>query len=261
MDVLEFAVQIAREAGSLTLGYFGSERLGVETKGDGSPVTRADREAEELLRGRIEEAYPEDGILGEEFGKRPGSSERVWILDPIDGTISFSRGVPLFGNMVAIEEHGEAVAGAICLPALGEMVFAGRGQGATWVTGLFTAEERSRPARVSAVDRLDEALLLMTSVRGFERAGRPDLEARLREVTGRQRGWGDCYGHLLVATGRAEIMVDPFLAPWDTAPLKPIVEEAGGAFMTLAGEPGHRGGSGVSTNGALTAAVRGLLQA
>ncbi len=257
---LVFALAIAREAGALTLEYFGSERLRTETKADGSPVTRADREAERLLVTRIRDAFPEDGILGEESGETPGKNARRWILDPIDGTKSFMRGVPLYGTLVALEAEGRPVVGVACLPALREAVFAARGEGAFWARGLGGDETTVR-ARVSTVDHLDRALFCTTSPRGFERSGQTAFYQRLRGRVAIERGWSDCYGHMLVATGRAEIMIDPAMMKiWDCAALQPIVEEAGGRFTDLSGSPTHRGGSAISTNLALADEVRALLR-
>jgi histidinol phosphatase-like enzyme (inositol monophosphatase family) len=258
-DLLTFAVDAARAAGAATLEHFGAAGLAVETKDDGTPVTRADREAERILRQRIQAAYPGDGILGEEFGEERGDAGRRWILDPIDGTKSFARGVPLYGTLVALEEEGRAVLGVVYLPALGEMVSAARGEGAWWRTGIGDRGEEVRPAKVSAVDRLDEALLCTTAPKLHGRAGRPGFFDRLSALAKDVRGWGDCYGHVLVATGRAEIMVDPVVAVWDLAPLQPIVEEAGGVFMDFSGRATHRGGSGISANGGLADALRGML--
>ncbi|HEX5138177.1 MAG TPA: histidinol-phosphatase [Planctomycetota bacterium] len=254
---LAFALAAAREAGAATLHWFGSEHLGVETKGDGTPVTRADREAERILVERIRGTFPDDGILGEETGERRGASDRRWILDPIDGTKSFVHGVPLYGTLVALEVRGAAVLGVIFLPALRETVFAARGDGAHWARGLGEGET-TVPARVSTVDRLDQALLCTTSARGFERSGHTAFLERIRGRAGTERGWGDCYGHALVATGRAEVMLDPVMAIWDCAALQPILEEAGGRFTDFAGTPTHRGGSAISTNLALADQVRVL---
>ncbi|MCK6460626.1 MAG: histidinol-phosphatase [Planctomycetes bacterium] len=254
---LAFALAAAREAGAAALEWFGSERLGVATKTDGTPVTVADREAERLLVDRIRGTFPDDGILGEESGERHGTSGRRWILDPIDGTKSFVHGVPLFGTLVALEAQGAAVLGVVCLPALGEAVFAARGEGAWWARGPGGSETTSR-ARVSAVDRLDKALFCTTSPRGFERSGHTGFYQRVRQRVAIERGWSDCYGHVLVATGRAEIMLDPVMAVWDCAALLPIVEEAGGRFTDFAGTPTHDGGSAISTNLALADEVRAL---
>ena len=259
LDERAFAIEIARAAGDLTLDYFGRPDLAVEQKEDQTPVTEADRGAEELLRRRISERYPDDGILGEEFGEQPGTSGRRWILDPIDGTRSFERGVPLYGNLIALEVNGEVAVGVINMPALGEMVHAAAGSGSVWLTSVGSASERERPARVSAQADPSRALLSYTSSRGFERAGETALFARLRAGFGPDRGWGDCYGHLLVATGRADLMVDPLLEPWDSAALKVCVEGAGGTFTDLGGHATHLGGSGFSTNGLLYAAARSAI--
>ncbi|MHC4549354.1 MAG: histidinol-phosphatase [Planctomycetota bacterium] len=253
-DLLEFAVDACEAAGAATLRYFRDEALEVETKADGTPVTRADRDAETILRARIRAAFPADGIVGEEFGEEEGTSGRRWILDPVDGTKSFTRGVPFFGTLLGLEEQGRATLGVVALPALDETVYAARGKGAWW-----RRAGRLRRARVSAVHRLDEALLCTTSRGGFVRAGERALYRRLQEAVRLDRGWGDCYGHVLVATGRADVMVDPRLAVWDCAPLPPILEEAGGVFMDLAGRATHRGGSGISTNPVLAEALRSFL--
>ncbi len=262
LEEREFAIKIARAAGDLTLEYFGRPDLAVEQKEDQTPVTEADRGAEELLRRRISERYPDDGILGEEFGEHAGTSGRRWILDPIDGTRSFERGVPLYGNLIALEAGGEVVLGVINMPALAEMVHAvaGSGSGAVWMTDVGRASERERPARVSTQADPSNALLSYTSSRGFERAGETALFARLRATFGPDRGWGDCYGHLLVATGRADVMVDPRLETWDSAALKVCVEGAGGTFTDLSGRATHLGGSGFSTNGLLFAAARTAIE-
>jgi len=231
----------AREAGRLTLERYGRV-VGHQEKEDGSPVTLADREAELLLRTRILDRYPEHSILGEELASVSGSADFRWILDPIDGTRSFMRGVPLYGVLVGLECEGDPVLGIAHFPALGEMVSAARGQGCHW---------NGRPCRVAQTTDLNSALAL-TSDPGMTRAsavgrGWNLLESRVAYT----RSWGDAYGHALVATGRAEIMVDPVLSPWDSAPLLTLLTEAGGRFTSLAGIPTHLGGSGVSTNGVL----------
>ncbi|MHC4939321.1 MAG: inositol monophosphatase family protein [Planctomycetota bacterium] len=246
---LAFAVEIARAAGRRTLEFFGRADLVVELKKNRTPVTEADRAAETLLRERIEATFPDDGIVGEEFGIKEGTSGRRWILDPIDGTKSFERGVPLYGTLVALEEDGEIAAGVIHMPALREEVHAAAGGGAVWVTGIGSSEESSRPASVSSVADPDRACVCATSPGGFVREKVGGAFLRLQERIGQMRGWGDCYGHLLVATGRVEAMVDPALAIWDAAPLKVVVEEAGGRFTDRGGNATHLGEAGISTNG------------
>ena len=253
---LEVAVRTAREAGDLVLGRFRSPDLGVEWKPDASPVTLADREAEAHLRRRLEAAFPGDGILGEELGESPGTSGYRWILDPVDGTRSFTRGIPLFGTLVAVEREGRGVAGVIHLPACGETVYAARGEGAWWKVG----EEDPRPARVSSVLTLEEALFLVTSPEGFSRRGSTAVFERIRARCRSTRTWGDCYGYALVATGRADVMMDPALALWDAAALQPVLEEAGGSFTGWNGEPSIHAGDGFATNGHLHPAILAMVR-
>jgi histidinol-phosphatase len=244
---LEVAVRLAREAGDITLEYFRREDLKVERKGDDSPVTIADRRAEEHLRAGIAAAFPDDAILGEEFPDQPGTSGFRWILDPIDGTKSFIHGVPLFGTLVGVEQDGECRIGVIHIPALDECAYAATGQGAWYVRG----SSEPRPARVSTCRTLADALFLTSEVRSFDEHGRREMYDRLQSVARLSRTWGDCYGYLLVATGRAEVMVDPIMAIWDAAALKPILEEAGGTFTDFEGRATIHSNEGVATNGHL----------
>jgi histidinol phosphatase-like enzyme (inositol monophosphatase family) len=249
---LEVAVEAAEGAGRITLSHFQKE-LRVERKADLSPVTIADREAEEHIFDVLRKRYPGDGFLGEERGEVRGSSGWRWIVDPIDGTKSFIQGVPLYGVLVALEDGDrEPVVGVICLPALAETVAAARGEGCLW---------NGRRARVSAVERIEDACLAFTALDGFEAPGRRAAFERLERRVRVARGWGDCYGHALVATGRADVMVDPVLSDWDCAALLPIVEEAGGAFFDWSGARTYRGRSGISTNARLAAAVKDALGA
>lgn len=257
---MQVAREIALAAGDITLRYFLNE-FERETKSDGSVVTVADRESELFMRGRIRQAFPEDGVLGEEFGEQPGSSGFRWILDPIDGTLSFSQGVPLFGVLVGVEEQvsGTCPAGVVHMPALAETVWAQKGRGCTWERRAG-ASTISKPARVSAVDSLAGAVLLSTD---FWKLGDERSKAalgRLAERTRVQRTWADCYGYLLVATGRADIMLDPVMKVWDAAPLQPVLEEAGGTFTDWSGRATIHGGCGVATNGKVLSAVLDLLR-
>lgn len=248
--LLEFAVELAWRAGRVTLAHF-QTGADADMKADGTPVTVADREAERTLRVLIERRFPHHGILGEEFGETRPDAVRRWLLDPIDGTRSFIRGVPLYGVLIALEEAGEALLGALHFPALsGETVYAARGVGCWW---------DGRRARVSASRDLSTALVLTTDPKGAVADARSRGWDRLQDRAGLARTWGDCYGHALVATGRAEAMIDPVLAPWDAAALKPVVEEAGGRFTDWAGRATHLGGSGVSTNASLAEEVREIL--
>jgi histidinol-phosphatase len=239
-ELLEFTIELAREAGEITLRYF--QKAKGEYKADGSFVTIADRTAESHLRERISKRYPQDGILGEEEGERLGQSGRRWILDPLDGTYTFVHGVPLYGVLIALEIDGEATIGVVNMPAMSEMVWAARGLGCYW-NGQMT--------RVSEVDSLDQALLLCTDFGNCENYGFGSAAAKLQKSVKARRTWGDCYGHLLVATGRAEVMLDPVMNIWDCAPLLPILEEAGGTFTTWSGERTINGGSAISTNSLL----------
>lgn len=245
---LNLARRTAREAGELTLRYFHDPALCVERKEDRSPVTAADRGAEELLRKRITERFPDDAILGEEFPEKKGTSGWRWVLDPIDGTKSFIHGVPLYSTLVGVEKDGRSLVGVIALPALGELLWAARGEGAWHESSRF---DGPRPARVSACASLDESLFLTSEIATFAKAGRSGVYPVLEQATRLSRTWGDAYGYYLVATGRAEIMVDPLLAPWDTGPLLVVLEEAGGRFTDWSGQRTGYGGNGVGTNGIL----------
>jgi histidinol-phosphatase len=249
-SLLESAMEWAEAAGATTLAHFGG-RVADETKGDGSPVTLADREAEQLLRERIRARFPGHGILGEEFGEVKGSESIRWIVDPIDGTRSFMRGVPLYGVLIGVEVEGEPVVGVAYFPALGEMVSAARGLGCHWNGSV---------ASVNQVSTLSAAAVLTSDPRMSARSPEAPGMGALVDACGDYRSWGDAYGHILVATGRAEVMVDPVLSPWDAAPLLTILTEAGGRFTDLGGTPGVHGGSGVSTNGRLHDQVLGLLR-
>lgn len=239
--LLEFAVDAARQAGEITMEYF-QTALSPERKPDRTFVTAADRKSEERLRTLIRQTYPDYGILGEEYGEQQSDSGRTWIIDPLDGTASFVHGVPLFGVLLGLEVDGEVVLGVANFPALDELVCAGRGIGCYW---------NGRRAAVSAVDDLKEALLLYTDGAGFEPNGREPAFRHLIAATRMHRSWGDCYGHILVATGRAEVMLDPMMSIWDCAALLPILAEAGGTFTDWEGRSTIRGGNAISTNGRL----------
>ena len=254
---LELAVQIAREAGMITLEHFRRQDLLVERKDDDTPVTVADRRAEEHLRGRISEEFPDDAILGEEFPDRPGDSGFRWILDPIDGTKSFVHGVPLYGILIGVEYQGESVLGVIRIPALEECVYAAVGQGAWYTLG----EHPPVPARASSDKPLSEALFLTSEVSTFDEIGRRDVYDTLARETRLSRTWGDCYGYLLVATGRAELMVDPVVAVWDLAALKPIIEEAGGIFTDWQGRRTIHSGQAIASSGQIHGDVLSIVQA
>ncbi len=252
---LELALLAGRQAGQLTLDWFCRDNYQVEVKADLSPVTVADRSAEQLLRRQIEAAFPADAILGEEFGDRQGTSGFRWILDPIDGTKSFVRGVPFYGTMIGVEFEGRSVVGLVYIPPLDELVYASQGQGAFHVVRGGSP----RPARVSGRATLDQSLFLTTAVNSFgaRRGAYDQLEAQALLT----RTWGDCYGYLLVATGRAECMVDPVMNVWDAAALQPILEESGGTFTDWQGEPTIHAGEGIATNGLVLEEVLAMTRA
>lgn len=244
--LLDLALDLARRGGDLTLRWFRSDQLAIVRKADGSPVTEADRASERLIRGELERLRPDDAILGEEEAERAGTSGVRWFVDPLDGTRAFTRGVPLYATLVAASDaHGPAI-GVIHLPALGETVYAGRG------LGCFL---NAKPARVSETSELGGACLTSS---GFEHW--PDRAlAAVRSAGLALRTWGDAYGYALVATGRADVMVDPVVAVWDIAPMPVILAEAGGRFTDFAGAVRADGGNGLASNGRLHEAVRALL--
>jgi histidinol-phosphatase len=249
-SLLEAVTDVARLAGSIALARFGGS-LKVLAKNDGSPVTDADLAAERAARAWIEERFPDHGIVGEELGVRNPEAELRWLIDPIDGTQSYVRGVPLWGTLVAIARGDDVLAGAIHCPAANEMLCAAAGEGCWW---------NGARARVSSVSSLSQAMVLTTD----ERFGKqPDRATRWKALASRarlSRGWGDCYGYLLVATGRAEAMVDPVLSPWDAAALYAVVSEAGGVITDWLGRVSPYGEGAVATNATLSKEVRSVLQ-
>ena len=245
-NLLEFAVEVAWRAGRAALAHY-QTGITAETKPDDSPVTSADRTAEQMARELITTRFPHDGIIGEEFGAIRTEASRRWVMDPIDGTRTFVRGVPFFGCLLALEEAGEPVLGVMYFPALEETVYAAVGAGCWW---------NGRRALVSDETKLDRALVLTTDVEQIERENLTAGWNRVRSRAGMVRTWGDCYGHALVATGRAEAMFDPKMSIWDAAALRPIIEEAGGVFTDWHGAATHTGGSAISTNAALAREIR-----
>src|SRR5438132_3134510 len=243
--LLKFAVELAHDAGNITYRHFKGSFV-AERKADNSFVTVADRETEKYLRASIEKAFPDDAILGEEEGEKPGKSNRRWILDPIDGTYSFVHGVPLYGVLIGLEVDDEPVLGVVNLPALNELVYAARGIGCFW---------NDVPARVSSIASLSDALLLATDFGTCEEYGFGRAVDVLQQRVHARRTWGDAYGHILVATGRADIMLDPIMNVWDCAALLPVVEEAGGTFTDWKGQKTIHGGNAISTNGILFESV------
>lgn len=253
---LDFAVDAARRAGELILRYYQNPDLAIELKADESPVTAADRGAEQLLRELISAAFPDDGVLGEEFGESKGTSVFRWILDPVDGTKSFVHGVPLFGTLIGLELGADSVVGVCRIPAMDEVVYASRGAGAWWQRG----EAVPVAAHVRETKTLREALFSFTAVELFDQSQRRSEFDALVAACGGSRGWGDCYGHLLVATGRVDVMADPIMNVWDAAPLLPIVQEAGGVFMDWEGRPTIYGGNAISVTSSLKDEVLAVIR-
>ena len=242
-DFLNFARETAHEAGVLTLGYF-ARGVEIIEKSDGSPVTVADRSAEELIRQRIEARFPEHGIYGEEFDvKEPASGcSFQWYIDPIDATKSFIHGVPLYSTLCSLVRWDEPVVRIIEIPALGEQLSAAKGRGATL---------NGRQVRVSETSELARGVVLYTDFQSLRADAPSNNWVGLIEKCRFPRSWGDAYGHFLVATGRAEIMLDPIVNPYDVAPMSVIMPEAGGYFCDWKGKETFEGGNGVSCNAAL----------
>jgi len=249
-EFARFAEDLLRESGELILHYFGKP-LHVRLKADRSPVTVADRDAEALLRARIQARYPGHQVLGEEQGTSGAENAHLqWVLDPIDGTKAFVRGVPLFGTLIGLLERGRPILGAIHLPATGELLLGAQGR-PTRLNG--------EPVHVSDVTELERAAVMLTCPDSIFETGHGAAFHALRARAELVRGWGDCYGHFLVATGRAEVMLDPVMNLWDIAALKPCVEGAGGRLTDFAGNGEHLGTSALSTNGALHQTVLEIL--
>lgn len=219
---LDFAIETAHLAGRLTLGYF-QTNLQPDFKADDSPVTLADKQAEELIRRRIETAYPTHEILGEEYGQGEGfaHASHRWIIDPIDGTKSFTRGVPLYAVLIGLEIEGKVEVGVAHFPALDEMVAAATDEGCWW---------NGRRSHVSEVSDLSRAYIAFSDPRLFDQYNRRAEWERVKDATYHRGGWGDAYGYALIATGRAELMLDPIMDAWDCGPFPPILSEAGGYF-------------------------------
>ena len=268
---LDLANVIAKSAGQLTLNYFQTDRFDVIRKGDGSPLTIADQEAEKFLRQAIHEAYPDDTIVGEEFGETAGQnsnqSEYTWILDPIDGTKSFISGVPLYGTMVAVEKATtentarESVIGSVYFPGLDVGIYASQGQGA-W---SFEGDAPPTAASVSKTSSLADAVMVTSQVETFAKRSAAEVYQQLAQAVYFSRTWGDAYGYYLVATGKVDVMIDPILNIWDAAAVQPIVQEAGGRFTDWAGTSRIDAGESIGTNGlvhdeviALTKKVAGV---
>lgn len=238
---LDLALSLVKEAETPILSRF-QKKLEVVKKRDNTPVTEADREAEALIRRRLAEVRPEHGVIGEEHGVHLPDARFKWVVDPIDGTKAFIHGVPLFGTLLALLDHGRPVVGVIHMPALGESVWAAKGMGAF---------HNGNSCRVSQVTELGDALLCDGSALTVSRSPWGKAWMELRGEAGVSRGWGDCYGHLLVACGRAEAMLDPIVSIWDVAPMAIVLPEAGGRFSAVDGYDSIEAGNAISSNGIL----------
>jgi myo-inositol-1(or 4)-monophosphatase len=256
---LNFAKQLAYRAGRITLSYY-NKGIQHDLKSDESPVTAADRATEQFIRGEIEKTYPTHAIIGEEFGEaksdiRASVSKSVetfrWIVDPIDGTKSFLKGVPFYSVLIALEIEGVSRVGAVCFPALDEILYAADGLGAWW---------NGKRARVSDVKDLKQAVFTYTSWSGFRTKKRVDIFNTLHKECFFGRGWSDAFGYHMVATGRAEIMLDPAIKIWDVAPFPPIFREAGGWFGSWSGKEGHTHEDGFAVNGALKSTLLKMMR-
>jgi len=246
---MDAVAEVARVAGDIAKQYYGSNPE-TRTKSDGSPVSVADINAERAAREWIELRFPEDGILGEELPTMRERATRRWIIDPIDGTYTFLQSVPLWGTLVAVAEGESVIAGAAYFPELDEIIVAAPGEGCWW--------NGSRSA-VSTVAELAQARLVTTDARFLRDEARRQRWTRLQDSARTMRTWGDCYGYLLVATGRADIMVDDVISDWDGAAFMPIITEAGGTFTDWRGRATPFGGDAIATNAKLGAIVRDIL--
>ncbi len=255
-DRLQFALDLAAQSAKLILGHYLVDGLLVESKTDESPVTIADRGAELLMREALAKRFPEDGVLGEEFPDHPSKNGYRWILDPIDGTKAFIHGVPLFGTLIGIEHNGRMVGGVCGFPALNEVVYAEDGSGCWWKIG----DQPARRTSISNVVDFSKARMMFTEPTHWITTGRFDAIVKVMSQVKIARGWGDCYGHVLVATGRAEMAIDPLMSPWDIAALIPILREAGGCCLDWQGNETISGGDGVSVVPAMRDAVINVLR-
>jgi histidinol-phosphatase len=253
-DDLALAHMLADTADSISSARFRAQDLHVSAKPDLTPVTDADTAVEKALRATLSRARPRDAVLGEEFGAAApaaGAGSRQWVIDPIDATMNYVRGVPIWATLIALMDNDEPVVGLVSAPALGRRWWGGVSHGA--YAGRHAAA--ATPIRVSGVSRLADASFCYSSLTSWEEIGKLDAMLELMRGSWRSRAYGDFYGYMLLAEGAVDVMVEPELSLWDIAALVPIVKEAGGEFTDLAGQPGPAGGSAVATNGKLHAHV------
>ncbi|MDR9418583.1 inositol monophosphatase family protein [Gracilimonas sp.] len=250
-ELLQAATEIAKKGGEHTLKYF-KEDVDIIAKSDDSPVTIADRETEQVMREEISKRYPTHGIVGEEFDSVNEESNVQWILDPIDGTKSFIHGVPFYTTLIGILVDNEPKVGIIYAPALEELCAAAVGHGATL---------NGKPCKVRETENLKDSTFLVTEINRFRMMGQQELFQELLDKTKIHRTWGDAYGHMMVATGRADLMYDPELNIWDAAALLPVVQEAGGIFCDVHGNRTIHSGNGYSTSKQLFPQVKSIFEA
>ena len=249
--LINFIKLLAEESGKIIRPYFGDPNLEIETKKDSTPVTIADRKSEEIMRGLINDRYPDHGIIGEEFGDEKSKAEYVWMLDPIDGTKSFSAGCPLFGTLIALLKEGRPILGAINNPVTGQLLIGNNEE--TTLNGI--------PVKMKEISTLEEARLLASSLEAPAQYQNGANWNRLAERVKELLTWGDCFGYLLLATGSADIMVDPIMNPWDLMALIPIIRGAGGVITDWQGNDPVKGNSIVAANPILHPIVIEILNA
>ncbi len=241
---LDFAVNAARRAGASTLEHFGKRILDADTKGDGSPVTIADRNAERILRDMIQTDFPDDAILGEEFDDKPGDSRYRWILDPIDGTRSFIHAVPMYGTLVACEHNKKSVVGVVHIPALDEIVYGAANCGAHHQV----RDHDPQPAAVSSTSSLKDACICTTSLSYFDRTNTASAYQAISDRASIVRGWSDCYAHVLLTTARIDAVIEPYVHAWDVAHLPPILGEIAGRYTNWQNQETIHDTLGLATN-------------
>jgi histidinol-phosphatase len=247
---LDFTTSLAYRAGRITLGYFNTG-IRPDFKANEEPVTAADRAAEEFIRAEIERVYPGHAIIGEEFGESVGNDDPFrWTVDPIDGTITFVRGVPLYSVLIGLEIEGIVKVGAAYFPALDEMIYAAEGLGCWW---------NGRRANVSETDSMAQACVCCSDFQHLSQKD-PALVGNFEKQKSLMRTWADGYGYLLVASGRAEVCLDPYMQVWDCGPYPIIMKEAGGYFGSWSGEDGHGHGEALAINAALKPEVLKLMR-
>lgn len=256
LERFELAKRLAVLGGKSTLQFFQQSNFDVIKKSDGSPLTLADQTCEKLIRQQIDEVFPDDGIVGEEYGIKEAKNDVRWIVDPIDGTKSFISGVPLYGTMVGVEIEGTATIGACYFPGLDEGIYACLGNGAWWTCG----EQEPVAARVSEKKDLADCVVVSSDDSTFGEQRAEAVWRALDEAFYFSRTWGDAYGYMLVATGRVDLMIDAELNIWDAAAVQPIIVEAGGKFSDWAGQPRIDSGNALGSNGLIHDQVLSIIQ-